>query len=622
MSIYTFAGGACAAGSRIAAVRSSTPAAAIFLMLGAMVGSATAIEVAVGPQEIIYSASQRKSKKLGTWPDGSMGAVSNGDGTYDFYGPNGQQPAMTTGPLWNPGASKQNVSITGLPKKTFNYVSGGPIYQDPESGARLMLYHAEKHLKGKAKNFYSMLGLAVSTDPDGRIFRDLGTIVEPNAAPGQTGVSADVGGGSFAVFDSHLHVYFRDYLAAGGTSELAVARAPLAELVTNALNGQGTSFSKYYDGGWSQPGLGGLSSPLEIGNPSNAWSAVSYNDYLDQVVLVTSQWQSANDGGSDLYLSTSHDGVSWSPRQALVTEWGEQMYPSLIGTGHDPTRTDQSFYVYYTDSNKGGWNRWKDAQLVRREIILDPEAPPIDPPTPDPPPAPPGPLDWVAVSGFSEDFQSGNPASGWSYAWNPSGDLENAAGFAPLVWSDAANAYNTTGGATPVPVGKSSHDDDYLALHANGGHPGRPGYLPIAGYTIQAEDGDGIYRIADSSIAKGDSVKSWKEDGLDVLVYINDLMVGEPQWVSTDGSLAGFDRELGELSVGDTIYVMVSPLNNQWYDAFKNFDFTIQKAVSMVESATHQLMRLQSISVPEPGSAAMLLIATLCCGLLRPRRTR
>jgi hypothetical protein len=84
----------------------------------------------------------------------------------------------------------------------------------------------------------------------------------------------------------------------------------------------------------------------------------------------------------------------------------------------------------------------------------------------------------------------GGPATGWKYMWNPSGTRGNAAAFAPLKWSNTAQVYNTTGGTTPTP-GKSSHNDDYLMLTTSAGHPGRPNYSPIAGYTIQADDGAG-----------------------------------------------------------------------------------------------------------------------------------
>ena len=307
----------------------------------------------VGGKETVYSSSQRK-KKGSSWPDGNFGVISNGDGTYDFYAANSSKIKVTTGTLDDPANKKVGTGkIYNVPKKTYNYIAGGPIYEDPASGARLMVYHAETHKKGK---YTSVLGLAASVDPKGLAFYDLGPIVAPSMSLENTQWSMDIGGGSFAIKDGQFNVYFRDYLADGSSSQLAVARAPLTDLVSNSLNGISTQFTKYYDGSWSQPGVGGLSSPLEVGNPTNWWSSVSYNDYLDQMVMVSSQWQ-AGGTEADLYMATSADGVNWSARQPLVLDGGEQMYPTIVGTGADPQVTGQSFYVYYTDGS-----RWKNAR--------------------------------------------------------------------------------------------------------------------------------------------------------------------------------------------------------------------------------------------------------------------
>jgi hypothetical protein len=578
----------------------------IVALIFAAADCAQAVSISVGALETIYTKSQRRSKHLSSWPDGNLGVVPAANGLYDFYGANGSKPVKTTGTLTTPGKSKKSVSITNLPRGVYDYVSGGPVYSDPASGARLMIYHAEKH-GSSSRDYFSVLGMAVSTDAAGRVFRDLGTIIEPNLQSGQT----EVNGGSFAVINDQLHVYYRDWFPNGSTSELAVARAPIAQLVNNALQGAATPFTKYYNGSWSQPGLGGLASPLEIGNPSNAWTAVSFNDYLNQVVMVSSQWTSSQ---PDLYLATSPDGVNWSPRQAVVTDPGEQFYPTLIGTGADPQRTGQSFYVYYTDSLKGAWSRWSDAKLVRREITLDPSAPPIINPgtSPGGSPPPPPPFGWAQIADYASEFQSGGPGQGWHYAWNPTGTLGNSAAFSPLLWSNVAQAYNTTGAATMVPTSKAHHDD-YLSLSASGGHPGNQKYMAIAGYTIQAEDGAGLYRISDSLIRKVDGTIQSKEDGLQVMVYVNNLKNGTGQAVSTNGLAANFNRDLGQLNVGDTIWVMIDPLKNQLYDGFTGFDFSIQKSVPL-------LAMLGSSVVPEPGTAVLLIMALTCLGVRPPRR--
>lgn len=606
--------------SRPAVVRSIVAAPLTRIVAFAMltlllVGGAGAVDFSVGEREVIYTKKQRSNKKLATWPDGNLGVVRNANGTYDFYGANGGKPVRTTGTLEDPGKAKKGVSISGIPKKKFDYVAGGPVYQDPASGMRLMVYHAETHGKS-AKDFYSVLGLAASTDPKGLKFQNLGVILQPTLPKGK----AEIGGGTFAVMNDYFHIYYRDTDHSGATSELSVARASVSELVQNALSGRGTSFSKYYNGSWSEPGLGGRSSALELGNPTNGWASMSYNNHLNQLVMVSSGWAGA---APDLFLSTSTDGINWAPRQPVVLDAGEQYYPTIIGTGTDPTHSDQSFYVYYTDSNKGAWNRWKDAQLVRRQITLDPYRPPIGPDPSDPGDTTGG--DWASVAVYGADFRAGGPAPGWSYAWNPNGDRGDVANFASLQWSNVAQAYNTTGGATTAPTSSKKHNDDFLILNAHGGHPGRPEYAAIAGYTIQAEDGDGLYRLANTSIQKGDSISASHEDGLGLMVFVNDDLVGSMSTVPTSGLVTTFNRELGELSVGDTVWVVVDALNSQDFDGFTNFDFTIQKsmpavmAMAMMQSAPPQL---HTEAVPEPSAAVLALLAIGAPFILRRGRRR
>lgn len=581
-----------------------------FLIAVIVIGSGTvhAATFSIGAPEIIYTKSQRSSGGGSAWPDGNLGVISNGDGTYDFYGANGSKPVLTTGTLTKPGGSKKSVSITNVPKKTYNYLAGGPVYEDPYSGARLMVYHAEVH-QGSIKKFYSVLGLAISTDPEGRTFRDLGAIIRPNIPSGL----AEVGGGSFAIIDGHLNVYYKDWLSNGLTSEVAVARAPMAELMTNSLLGQPTSFTKYYNGGWSEPGLGGNSSHLETVNSPNSWLSVSYNDYLGQLMMVTSQW---SDDKGDLYYALSDDGINWGARQPLAIDPGEQFYPTIIGKGSDPTRSGKSFYVYYTDSKKGVWSRWNDAQLRRREIIIDPQ----NPDSFDPPPSSLGySAEWVSISGYQADFQEGSPSDGWKYGWNPKGKLGKSSDYIPLLWSDSAQAYNTTGATTMIPDPKTHHDD-HLSLTFDGGHPGLPKYMPMAGYTIQEDDGAGLYRLFDTSIQKNNNTLFNKEDGLQVLVYVNDTLIESEQNVLTDGLITSFDQTLGTLNVGDTIWVMVNPLKNQIDDSFVNFDFSIQKLVFAAEQfplAAQQ--RLSSAAIPEPSTITLLLLAF---GFLRLRNKR
>src|SRR5690349_12177612 len=137
-----------------------TRAAAFLVLIFIAIDAASAVDFSIGAAEVVYTKSQRKSGGGSNWPDGSFGVIANGNGTYDFYGPNSSKTVLTTGTLNNPGATKQSVSITGIPKSAFTYTAGGPVYQDPYTGARLLIYHAEDG--GKGKSFYSMLGMAIS----------------------------------------------------------------------------------------------------------------------------------------------------------------------------------------------------------------------------------------------------------------------------------------------------------------------------------------------------------------------------------------------------------------------------------------------------------------------------
>jgi hypothetical protein len=221
----------------------------------------------------------------------------------------------------------------------------------------------------------------------------------------------------------------------------------------------------------------------------------------------------------------------------------------------------------------------------------------------------------VAVAGFRNDFKTGGPAAGWKYQWSASGKLGDASKYANLTWSPTAGAYNTTGGATTVWNGKS-HNDDYLTLGLDYGHPGRPGYYTIAGYTIQSDDGAGTYRLNSGSISKADGVKTGDEDGLELLVYVNNIRMGGIESVLTDGSLKGFFRDLGQLAVGDTIYVMIGSAKNQNYDTFANLNFSIEKLTTIVPAAAASIA---IAAVPEPSCAGLLLVGVGIGAMVRRR---
>jgi PKD repeat protein len=328
--------------------------------------------LSVSQMEVIYTKEQRAQNGRTYWPDGNMGVMGDGNGGYVFYAANGPTPIRTTGSLNDIAQQTTNVVIAG--GSNYNYKAGGPVYLDPASGRYLLFYHAEIHPGGNYKQFYSVIGLAVSDAGSSTKFFDCGKIIQPNITPEQAeamSTAVEVGGGSYIVRDGFFQVYFRDTLTNGSLVNLTVARASVTDVVQAALNHQSVAWAKYYGSSFSEPGIGGLSSALESDNPGVGWMHVAWNYCIQKYVMVVSR-------GGDLYLVWSDDSLNWSSRTQIESDPGESFYPTMIGAGSDPQQIGGKFYLYYTYSIAGGFNRYSDAQLVRRTITVEPQDTDVD----------------------------------------------------------------------------------------------------------------------------------------------------------------------------------------------------------------------------------------------------
>ena len=87
-----------------------------------------------------------------------------------------------------------------------------------------------------------------------------------------------------------------------------------------------------------------------------------------------------------------------------------------------------------------------------------------------------------------------------------------------------------------------------------------------------------------------------------MLVYINNTKLGSGFNVSTNGQWSIFDGNLGQLNVGDTVWITIDALKNQNYDAFTDFDFALQRFIPSVTLAA------QAVGVPEPSSISLLFV--------------
>ena len=93
--------------------------------------------------------------------------------------------------------------------------------------------------------------------------------------------------------------------------------------------GRPGSWKKWFEGGFTEPGLGGRATPIPAlakhrgGNPSVLW-----NTFLQQWIMVWHSW------AGDLWISTSEDLMAWSPPKLLLSKpsaAGKVWYPTLIG---------------------------------------------------------------------------------------------------------------------------------------------------------------------------------------------------------------------------------------------------------------------------------------------------
>ena len=223
----------------------------------------------------------------------------------------------------------------------------------------------------------------------------------------------------------------------------------------------------------------------------------------------------------------------------------------------------------------------------------------------------------LTLADYQDDYQAstvGQPTTtpGWQYLWNGNGGVGNSGSYTNLTWS--GTQYTNNGGALP------GAGDNYASLSPAGGHPG-PGtgnsggfFAPydryvLAAYTIQASDltgyvSTGPFQLTNTSINDSDT----NGGNLSLEVYVNNTLV--PPSVLLPGNtstITTFDRSLGNLSVGDTVYVAVGPNLDHGSDGFGAFDFTIQVDADLVPA-------------PEPSTALLLGAGLLGLSIVRRRK--
>jgi uncharacterized protein (TIGR03437 family) len=233
-----------------------------------------------------------------------------------------------------------------------NYAAPGSVLQDPTlpAGNLMMIYHAENHCPGGVWQmpFYATVGFARSSD-NGKTWPApesgaLGgpsryAVVQspdppptvPHPALGDAAPSAFVD--KSASGDYYLYVTYAYFSSSG--QAVRVARAK--------LGADPLTFMKWYNGSFSQPGIGGLDSDVMpstgCGSANQDTPEISYNDDLGlylMTFLCYSGPTGARVGGWYYSTATSLDLEDWTAPQLIQNS----QYPNTMPCPGETTGND------------------------------------------------------------------------------------------------------------------------------------------------------------------------------------------------------------------------------------------------------------------------------------------
>lgn len=241
------------------------------------------------------------------------------------------------------------------------------IYQTDASGIDLLAFvHEEQagNSGGTSSNHegYTRIGLAWSSD-GGNNWTYLGRIISPYGDPQPFNIE----GAPYIVKDGYFYVYFTDSLTGEpnppnncnpgypcvATMGIGIARASVAAVIAAAqAGGVGNNlWQKNYSGSFSQPALGGQSSPIAPWGITHTQAVHSSYTGKYYLTLSSMAWS-----GADTYvkLYESTDAINWSPSLVVADEPAATQRPNggyQYCTLADPDgglngEVGQYFYVY------------------------------------------------------------------------------------------------------------------------------------------------------------------------------------------------------------------------------------------------------------------------------------
>lgn len=300
----------------------------------------------------------------GAFADNELGFIRKGDNQYDVYGtfPAGTENRKIDATRSTTG-SATTFTWTNFPAPTAdgNWRLWLNNVVRLQNGDLLALVHAENGLLERpGENVYYRLGLAYSKD-NGATFRFMGFSVAPNitdaevlAAPtggprgaaNEPAYNTNITGGAMVFVNGYVYVYFADSQTPYNyerNGQLAVARASLNDVIAaGRADTNAPAFTKYYQSGWTQPGLGGKSSPLDDNN-RQAHAQITYDSYIQKYV-----YTNVAENSRAISVKVSSDPLNWNVPAYIVEENNAfNYYTTNVGLGTDPQNMGQSFDLIY-----------------------------------------------------------------------------------------------------------------------------------------------------------------------------------------------------------------------------------------------------------------------------------
>jgi len=321
---------------------SKTRSSLCLLVLLATANADPAFDFVLGSRQLINNTSPGVPN-YDYMPDGHVARIPSGT-NYIMFWAAARSTYRTIGGT-NISATKLSPSgavITYGPAGSYD--NGGAwlmsVFRRPDSSL-LGFYHAEDWEFGTNANpngiAWKYVARATSTN-DGVTWQKDGVILSsanPKPATPDWGGNGD----HCVVWDEAnarwICFFHEDYLMVASSSD---------------SEGRPGTWYKYYQGAFTEPGIGGFASPLSGweahagGNPS-----VHFNTFLNCWVMVAHTWGSIF-GPSSLWISTSADLIHWAPPRPLLESVTPQRFWYTTILGPTDTEAGQTAELVY-----GSW---------------------------------------------------------------------------------------------------------------------------------------------------------------------------------------------------------------------------------------------------------------------------